>query len=407
MKKSSILVIMMLLLSGLVQAQKAEKAQVKFSGFIGAEAIYDTRDQVTARTGEIILFPKQEIKNAQGEDMTDNGDFFMSTMTARVRATLKPYEVWGGKLTSFIEVDFANRSSKNVHLRLRHAVLKFDKGNTTILAGQFWSPMFVVGVTPNVTSIGAGAPFIGLSRNPQVRITQRFNDKFRASISAMSQLDHSSIGPNGKSEEYMRQAKIPQFDMHLEYGNPKKFTMGLVAGTKTLKPRLKSEKGRKVNEKITSMHGLAYAKLVTANMEYKLQGIYAENSFDMVMLGGYGISNIDPVTGKFDYESLKTTSFWGDMKSKYKSSWNFGLFAGITQNHGADKALSKVFARGANIDKLVRISPRIIYGQKALKLMFEVSQLMAYYGTPNAKYEVENAKSTSSTRLHLTLRYTF
>lgn len=400
------LIVFLLSLTSL-QAQKDKKAQVKLSGFVGAEAIYDTRDQVASRSEEVILYPKKREYDKNGVDLTDNGGFFMSAMTARVRLSVAPYELFGGTLTAFIEADFANRTNKNVHMRLRHAVMKFDKGNTTLLIGQYWNPMTVDGIRPGVASIGVGAPYPAVGRNPQIRLTQRFSEKFRGSIIAMSQLDNSSTGPDGKSEKYMRQAKMPEFDAHLEYGNPKKFLIGAVGGVKTIKPRLKNEEGNKVDESITSMHGLAYIKYKTENMEYKIQGIYAENSYDMTMLGGYGVSHIDDKTGEYQYEALTTSSIWGDIKTTYDSKLNFGVYAGITQNLGADKELKKVYARGSDIEKLVRISPRIVYGKKAVKFMFEVSQNFAYYGTPNAKYEVKDAKSISSTRLHLTLRYHF
>lgn len=388
-----------------------EKVKVNFSGFVSAEAIFDTRKVVSARDGDVLLYPAAKVLDANGKDVNEDGGFNFASIHSRLRAKTTPYELWGGSLTAYVEVDFVGTSNDKISMvRMRHAMLQYKKGKSALIAGQYWHPMFVTSCFPEVSSWGAAVPVGVLSRNPQIRYTHSFSKQFRASIAALSQVDFKSAGPEGASSDYLRNTSVPEFDAHIEYGNPKKTVVGIVGGTKMLKPRELNADGNKVDESIRTYHALAYASVKTPKMHYKLQGIYAQDGYNMLLLGGYGVSEIDAKMGEYSYEPISSTTFWGEAVSHYEGTVNWGLFAGYTKNLGADKELlpeAGLYARGANIDNIWRVAPRIILGYKNFQFMAEINQTFASYGTPDKKMRVKDTEEVGNTRLQLHFKYSF
>ena len=56
---------------------------------------------------------------------------------------------------------------------------------------------------------------------------------------------------------------------------------------------------------------------------------------------------------------------------------------------------------------LRRISPRIILGNKTVKVMLEVIQTYAGYGTPDTKLNITNVENVGDTRVQLHVKYSF
>ncbi|PVX52152.1 hypothetical protein C7377_0452 [Balneicella halophila] len=411
MIKKTIILSVCILCASILFAQQEEKVKLKISGFVSAEAVFDTRKVVAARDGDVLLYPAPEVLDDNGKDINEDGGFSFFSIHSRLRARTTPYKLWGGLLTALVEVDFVGTTDDKISMvRMRHAMMQYKKGKNSIIAGQYWHPMFVTSCFPEISSWGAAVPVSILSRNPQIRFTREFTKYFRGSITALSQVDFKSNGPKGASSDYLRNTSIPEFDVHLEYGNPNDFVFGVVAGSKELKPRELNEKGNKVEESIRTYHALAYASLKTSKMQYKLQGIYAEDGYNMLLLGGYGVSDVDAKINEYSYESIASSTIWGEVVSHYDSPVNFGLFAGYAKNMGADKEIltdKGIYARGANIDNVLRIAPRIIWGYNNFKIMAEVNQTFASYGTPNSKMEVQDTKRVGNTRLQLHFKYSF
>ena len=91
----------------------------------------------------------------------DHGSFLMNANASRFNFTMKGPELWGGKVTGFLEMDFdggdtinqaravngviaswqaTNDSSFNqAKLRLRHAMFKIAWSEQEVLFGQYWS----------------------------------------------------------------------------------------------------------------------------------------------------------------------------------------------------------------------------------------------------------------------------
>lgn len=390
------------------QEKKTGKPQLEFSGYVAAEIIYDSRGVVTASDGDILLYPLPKQLDSNGEDTNANGSLSFIGTTSRVRLAMTPISLLGGELSAFMEFDFAASAlGKKMTSRLRHAVIRFDRKKETLILGQYWHPMFMPVCTPELSSVVGGAIFISFARSPQLRYTHHFRDDFRASIIASSQSDSKSPGGKGSSSEYIQKSLIPEFNVHLEYGDKNSWILGAVAGVKKLKPRLVNEFGNKVDESVTSFHTMVYGKIRARKVEYKLQGFYVQNGYELLMLGGYGVSNIDLKTGKYEYSPLTTASVWAEIKTHIDSPFNFGLFGGYVKNLGAEKKILTYYSRGKNIDKMYRFAPRVVYRKGPLSMALECNQTYTYYGTVGERGEVDNSEGIGSTRLQFYVRYFF
>ncbi|MCL3782654.1 FAD-binding oxidoreductase [Prolixibacteraceae bacterium JC049] len=404
------IVILLMAGLGIQSAQAQDKPTVKLSGFVSTEAIFDSRKVVSARDGDVILYPAPISYDANGVDINEKGDFSFLSIHSRLRAKAGGVNLWGGKLSALIEMDFVGTSNANIGLlRMRHAMAQLDFDKTSIMFGQYWHPMFVTSCFPEVSSWGAAAPISVLSRNPQIRVTHQFSDEFRASLTALSQLDFKSSGPDGASSIYLRQSSMPEFNAHLEYGAKGNSVFGIVAGTKEIVPRQLNEAGNVVDESLRTYHALAYTTLKFKPLKIKLQAMYAQNGSNMLLLGGYGVSEINTQTGQYSYTPLSTVNYWTEIITQgFKV--NFGLFAGIANQLGSKDAIGKgndVYARGSNLDYVARISPRIITGTKNVKVMLELNQTYAAYGDADEKFKVTNTKRVGNTRLQLHVMYKF
>jgi hypothetical protein len=87
------------------------------------------------------------------------------------------------------------------------------------------------------------------------------------------------------------------------------------------------------------------------------------------MLGGYAVSDVTTDGNNFatEYTNIATLSAWADLV--YGKKIQFGLFAGYTENLGADKDIvGAYYSRGMDIASVMRLSPRLIFNQNKTPL---------------------------------------
>jgi len=137
-------------------------------------------------------------------------------------------------------------------------------------------------------------------------------------------------------------------------------------------------------------------------------GVYSENASDMVMIGGYGVSEItDPVNQFVKYTTLNTANVWIDMGTNGKK-FTFGLFSGYSKNLGSrDFITEAVYGRGNNIDHLFRISPRIMVTEGKLSFAGELETTTAAYGTRQSDGRVVDTHNVTNLRILLSAIYRF
>jgi len=411
MKKIYILILGLLPLVGI--AQKKEEVKVKLSGFVSAEAIFDTRKTVNAREGEVILYPAAKSYDINGDDLNDRSELFMTSIHSRLNVGVTGFEAFGAKGSATIQGDFVGTSNdKSGLFRLRHAFVKLNWEKDELLVGKYWHPMFVTSCFPKVQHWGGGIPFNVLGRAPQFRYTRKLGDKGYALIAALSELDFKSNGPDGANVKYVQQASIPELSGQIKYDFAKGFTLGATAGVKFLKPMVENPLGAKTDEMLSSVQMNAWMTLKSDKLVWNLHTIYGENMYNFVMIGGYGVKNVK-ANGDYEYTNVKTSSIWSDLYTT-TGDVRYGLFAGYTKNLGADDDLVTdadgfvgLYSRGSNIDYIYQFGPRVEWYSGKFMIGTQVLYTAAAYGTTQVNGKVKDASEVGSTRFMVHLKYSF
>ncbi|MDQ1771787.1 hypothetical protein GQR60_15215 [Labilibaculum sp. A4] len=411
MKKIYLLIIGLLPLVGM--AQKADEVKVKLSGFVTAEAIFDSRKTVNTREGDVILYPAAKSFDANGADLNDRSELFMTTIHSRLNVGVTGFEAFGAKGSATIQGDFVGTSNDKIGLfRLRHAFVKLDWGKDELLVGKTWHPMFVTSCYPDVLHWGGGLPFNVLGRAPQFRYTRKLGDRGYAFIAALSEMDFKSNGPDGADVKYVQQASIPEFSAQVKYDFAKGFTLGATAGYKFLKPMVVNSAGLKTDEMLSSYQMNAWMTVKTDKLVWNLQTIYGQNMYNFVMIGGYGVKGVK-ANGDYEYTNVKTSSIWSDLHTR-TGNVRYGLFAGYTKNLGADDNLAMngssfvgLYSRGSNIDYIYQFGPRVEFHSGSFMIGTQALYTAAAYGTTQINGKVADSKEVGSTRVSVHFKYSF
>ncbi|MEW6507086.1 MAG: hypothetical protein AB1432_04990 [Bacteroidota bacterium] len=403
-----ILVLLFFLFSLLSYAQIDNKNfGISFSGFVKTDFIYDTRQTVSLREGHFLLYPQSENLDINGKDINAKSNFNILSIQTRLLGKIIGPESFGAKTSGQIEAEFFGTTEGDINgFRLRHAFVKFDWANTSLLIGQTWHPMFVAEMFPGVVSFNTGAPFQPFSRNPQIRFTYSIeNVKFI--LAALSQRDFQSNGPDGFSSSYLRNAVFPNIHAQVQYSN-KGYLFGAGVDYKKLVPRIVTPKKIVTDNSIVSLSAIGYAKLNLNPVTVKTEVVYGNNLADHLMLGGYAVKSINSITLEEEYSPISVFSIWGEISTGKEIE--LALFLGYSKNMGADDNIAgSYFCRGINIDKLFRISPRIQINSGQSRISTELEYTSAGYGTTVNlnKGKVANAKNLSNLRLLLAVYYFF
>ena len=233
------------------------KTEFELGGYIRLDAMW-----ISQQTNNYALAAFNTRDNV---NFGNHGKFMMNANATRFNFTIKGPELWGGKVTGFMEVDFdgnsglqglnapvaggntstgvfvASGSFNQAVLRLRHAMFKITWPDREVLFGQYWSVNSEL--LPDVADSGAFDYFGGTQfRLPQVRYTQKFASYFDASLEIGAPangrwgLNINSANPlEGETSEVpMVEAKL-RYEQDLYgkgawYGKPRGFYIGLGAG---------------------------------------------------------------------------------------------------------------------------------------------------------------------------------
>ncbi|MBN2416262.1 hypothetical protein JXO52_10495 [bacterium] len=395
MKKNTIVLFMLLFAAQLT----AQEFGIKFKGFVKTDFMMDTRQTVSVREGHFLLYPQPESLDANGDDLNAGLNLNILSIQTRLTGMITGPDAFGAKTSGIVEGAFFGHSDGDVNgFRLRHAFIQMDWDNSTLLIGQYWHPMFITEVFPGVVSFNTGVPFQPFSRNPQIRLVRKMSRVF-LTLTAASQRDFASTGPNGTSSEYLRNAALPILDANLKYTSDK-VVLGAGVNYKSLMPRTVTTAGLKTDARINSIAAMGFAKFIINKATLKLETIYGENLTDLLMLGGYAVHSRNGTTGVEEYTGIKTHSTWGEFICG--GNVKFGLFAGYTKNLGASAAIlsgaDNSFYRGNTIQSVMRISPRIEYRKGNTQFATEIEYTQAAYGTPDEKGVIENGSTVANLR---------
>ncbi len=403
MKKALLLIIAA---ATVVVAQNKETTfGIGFSGFVKTDVMLDSRQTVTSRENHFLFYPAAEQLDATGEDINKQTSLNLLSIQTRLTGKITGPDAFGAKTSGMIEGAFFGNSDGDVNgFRLRHAFVKLDWENTSLLFGQFWHPLFNTDVFPGVVSFNTGVPFQPFSRNPQIRVTQKFSNVEAAFVVA-SQRDFTSTGPAGAGSVYLRNSTLPILSFSLKYKNGTT-VVGASSEFKSLMPQISTTKKYKTDERVNSYAFSGFAKFSIEAVTLKVHGLYGSNLTDLLMLGGYAVSSVDTTTGIQQYTPSSAASFWGDVS--FGKNVAFGLFAGYTKNLGTvDEIKGAYYGRGSNIDNVVRVSPRIEFNSGSTRFSTEVEYTAAAYGKTDQLGKVNDAKTVANIRLLLAAYYFF
>lgn len=382
--------------------QHDNKPSLTWSGFVKTDFFYDTRQSPPAlalREGHFYLFPDSIMYDRDSIDINGRDAFHILSIQTRIRANITGPDVLKAKTTATIESEFFGTSETDVNgFRLRHAYVQLKWKTTEVLAGQFWHPMFPVHAIPGTISFNTGTPFIPFSRNPQLKISQSLLPVFSFNITAFSERDFVSNGPDGPSSRYFRNAARPGINAELMLkADSIQFLFIAGANYHTLLPELKTSKNYRATETVDFLSYYTYMQKKIGSLTCKGGASLIQNGHNVMMLGGYAVAQVTDTAKDYKtYTPYNTFSSWADVQLKIKK-WNFGLYGGYSENLGTNHNISgKRYARGTHVAYLYRISPRLAYTYNQFTAAFETEITAAAYGTPQIdgtvkkKYEVRN-----------------
>jgi hypothetical protein len=395
-------------LIGQTDTSKQEKKPsfgITFKGFIKSDYWYDSRQVLASREELFMFYPKNVLPDAQGNDINAEDYVNFSPVTSRLTGIISGPDAFGAKTSGLIEGDFSGVSNADINgFRLRHALGKLKWEKYELLFGQFWHPMFVTEVFPDVISLNTGSPFQPFIRNPQLSLTRHFN-KLNFQMALLTQRDNSSDGPLGFSGVYMRNALLPNVHVQAQYKGDK-HVFGVAADWKILRPRLVTDSMYITRETVSSYAAMAYWKYKSEKFTWKTKAIYGQNLTEHLLMGGYAVRGVDSITARETYTPTNHLYVWGNLK--FGKKFVYTLFGGYAKNLGTTHENNgKYYARGADIDYLYRASASVSWVSKTVQISFEPEYTVAAYGTPDSKGKITQSDEVANLRLLLTFFYFF
>lgn len=404
MKINTLLLLLCLPLLLWSQEDEKEKPKVKLSGFVKADYIFDSRQNVEGREGFYISYPKPIELDPNGVDINKHPSSNQYGMTTRLGVTANGVSVLDADVMAFIEGDFTGPSNAhNNTLRLRHAYIKMDWSNTSLLMGQYWHPNDVPEMIPKILSLNTGAPMHSFSRGPQIRLTQMTGPLKWIAV-AYAQRDFTSTGPEGPASKYLRDGIIPDLSLQAHYSNKSIFA-GAGINYKRLHFRSFTIDHQLMSDDVPALSALAFVKIKHQNWEIRLQGVWGENLYDHLMLGGTAITFADSSNAEIEYSNISSVSAWSTLYYHFKKL-KIGVFGGFAKNQGSkNEIIGPVYTRGADIDYVYRISPQGYYQIKNLIIANEWEYTVAAYGQPDSFGQVQDTYEVGNLRFTLSLIY--
>ena len=410
MKKTLFMAALMSMFIGGAKAQ--EKPSIKLYGFVRNYACFDTRESMTSNSEQFYYMPKDEVFDANGDDINAQPNMMLLSITTRLGANITGPEFLGAKTSAKIEADFAGFGTSNTVLRIRQAYAKMDWEKNSVLLGQAWHPM-MGDMMPDVFSLETGAPFTPFSRTPQLRYDYK-NKGFTLTATALYQFQYTSYGPDGSSFNYARNAIVPELYFQAMYKKGG-FQVGAGVDLLTIKPRQKFEHNGATykckEDPVVSVSPTVFASYKNGNWGVKGRFTYAQNAAHLSMISGYGVTNID-TNGEQEYGTLNSVGGWVDVTYKQplkKGFLTFCCFAGYTKNLGCqDDIVGPIYMRGEkNMDNMWRVAPSVLYTHNAMSFGIEYNPTTVAYGTADSRYKVKDTHNVTNHRICAMMKYNF
>lgn len=385
------------------------KINLELSGFIKSDVFYDSRQNVEALEGLLLIFPKDVAYDENGNDMNAKSSLGIVDISSRLTGKITGPDILGAKLTGVFEIDWTGITGTyfTSRVRLRHAYSNLKWKKTELLFGRTWHPMFVTECYPSVMSLNTGIPFQPFNRSPMLKLSHEIG-KFKIIGAAISQSDYVSSGPDGKSAKYIKNADIPNLHLQLQY-RPGNFLLGAAVDYKSIMPKLETESLINLNteydslfvtdEKVNSISYMGYLTYKKSKLEIKAKAVYGQNLSESIMPGGYGVSYLDSITGHEKYTPYNHLYTWGNII--YGDQTKVGLFGGYTKNMGTTEPIAgDTYGMALNVDYIYRVASTVSHKVKNVMMALELEYTVAAYGDVANEYgEFTQSHEVSNMRI--------
>ena len=394
--------------SAIVAEAQAQGLDFKFYGRVRADLFYNSRANEETVDGLFYMYPKDHNYDADGEDLnaTAQGSFY--SLYTRLGVDIKGVNIGKAAATAKIEADFRGSGSTFGVVRLRQAYVQLDWGRSAVLIGQTWHPL-TGDIMPSVLNLSTGAPFQPFNRSPLIRYRYKTGRGLMLTAAAIWQSQYNSVGPDGKSSNYLKNGNIPEIYAGIDY-TYRGWTVGGGVDVLSLRPRKQSTvEGLvyKVDERVTSVSAEVHARYKTPLWQVSAKTALADNLTHCSMLGGFAVTDIDPRTGEQKYTPFRHSASW--LNFTYGKKWQPGLYVGYLKNLGTGKAIAgATYGTGVNVDQVLNVSAQLTYNLPHWRIGIEATPCWAWYGMLNkSNGRVEDTHSVANYRILGVMMFTF
>jgi hypothetical protein len=399
-----------------------------FSGYIKAEPIWDSWQVRSAAQDTFLVFPEDPVLDRCKRNINHKGRFQMTDIETTIRAEIKGPSFYGAQTHGVMSCDFRAGDLNNVigFFRVVQGFMLMEWQDKALLMGQFWHPVFPADYKcyPMTISYNYGLPIDPYTYDSQIRFTKQF-DNISMVFSLLSHNQRRYSGPDMtlpvpepvNSTLYPRNAIMPNFNL-LIVAALKEHRLGWCFDAVRIVPRIKTTKNVKTRESIMSFLAMLFLVLDIDNLlTIKLKGIWAQNGSGYVMMSGYAVKCVEPLTDQRTYANLQCVSTWMDLNFKNVMPFEPGLFFGFTKNLGADTRIipnigteTTIYTPGgrppyysvgsrARVDYILRFSPRLRYYARPFMIGAELEFTRALWGDNDDWGRVVNTTPANNTRL--------
>ncbi len=403
-------IILTLCVAATAVAAAAQQSDFKFKlyGRVRADLFYNSRANVETVDGLFYMYPKNHDYDADGKDLNGSaqGSFYM--LYTRLGVDIAGPELMGAKTNAKIEADFRGSGSSYGVVRLRQAYVNLDWGHSALLVGQTWHPL-TGDFMPSVLNLATGAPFQPFNRSPLIRYRYKADGGTQLTLAAIWQSQYNSVGPNGKSPDYLKNGCIPEIYAGVDYKH-KGLTVGAGVDFLSLRPRKQAEvdgKIYKLNERVNSVSAEAHVKYAAPMYQISAKTIYGSNLTHCSMLGGYAATSVDARTDEMKYTPFRQSATW--LNFTYGKKWQPGLYLGYIKNLGTGKEITgPTYGTGLDVDQIVNVSAQISYNLPHWKVGVEFTPCTAWYGSLDKKNgKITGSKAVTNYRILCAMIYSF
>lgn len=394
--------------------------KIKPYGYIKYEYYVDTRQILSYGETQELIAPAPIRLDKCGRDINAHPEFNMFACESSFGINITGPKCKCFKTLGVIESDFRGLRETDIGVfHLKYAWGKIESPNSSLLYGRYVHPLTLLECTPQTISFNTGEPFEPYSRVAQLRLSYKFNCLETTLTFASEQIETASNGPLGFQVKYMRDSKLPNINLQFKYYFNKKSFIGIDGDYKRLVPRLVTNKNFKVNEYIDSFIFQSFLVIYVLPVSIRAKIVYAQNGTDLLLMSGYAVRTIDPVTDYRTYTNITAVSGWLD--TSYIFGFNnieLGLFLGAGKNLGAgDKVFINrcdnkaivytLFKEFKFLDYQFRVSPRFVIARDPVRMGLELEYSQAAYGCYDKYLRVHDACPVANLRLLFALYYVF